>query len=57
MSTCHELKPDEVYECPDCGLQLKVVKECRDVGQDADDCCASNETCTLLCCGKTLIKK
>jgi len=57
MTNCHELKLDEVYECPGCGLELKVVKECKDVGQPADDCCGSDENCTILCCGKELVKK
>jgi hypothetical protein len=57
MTTCHDMKLNEVYECEDCGLQLKVVKECRDVGKDKDSCCGSSETCTLLCCGKELVKK
>jgi hypothetical protein len=57
MTTCHDMKLNEIYVCEDCGLELKVVRECRDVGQDKDECCGSSETCSLLCCGKELVKK
>ena len=57
MKTCHDLRLDQVYECPDCGLQVKVVKECHDVGKPVDECCDSEATCALKCCGKELILK
>jgi hypothetical protein len=57
MNTCHDMKLDEVYECKDCGLELRVVKECRDVGQAKDECCDSEEKCVLLCCGTEMMKK
>ena len=37
-TNCHEMKMGEVYACEDCGLELKVVKECRSCGTPAEDC-------------------
>jgi hypothetical protein len=52
MSSCTEMKIDEVYVCEDCGLELKVVKEC-DSG--AEGACACG--CVLSCCEKPLTRK
>jgi len=44
MSTCGQMKLGQVYVCKECGLELKVVKEC--------DC--SEQACgceTMACCG------
>jgi hypothetical protein len=63
MTNCHEMRNGETYHCPDCGLELQVVKECRDVGKPAEDCgchkedTSSDQACTLTCCGKPLVKK
>jgi hypothetical protein len=47
------MKLGQVYVCEECGLELKVVKECRECGEDAADCdCA--EPCTFSCCGEAL---
>jgi hypothetical protein len=55
MARCEELKMGEVYECPDCGLQVKVVAECT---CDESDCCdADSEDCALTCCGRGLRKQ
>jgi hypothetical protein len=55
MVNCNEMRQDEIYMCKECGLELKVVKECRDVGVPAAECrCAP---CTLVCCGESLVKK
>jgi hypothetical protein len=57
------MKAGELYHCPDCGLVLQVVAECREAGKPAEECgchpgeAASEETCTLTCCGKPLTKK
>jgi predicted SprT family Zn-dependent metalloprotease len=32
MTNCHEMKKGEVYVCSECGLELQVVKECKDSG-------------------------
>jgi len=53
------MKKGEIYICEDCGLELEVVNECRDVGTPAESCgChTESETGDLLCCNKQLIKK
>ncbi len=58
-TSCHDMRIDEVYVCPDCGLELKVVAECKDAGKPASDCgCGDDEGhCALTCCGKPLVKK
>ncbi len=40
---CSEMKLGQVYVCGDCGLELKVVKEC--------DCSEESCTCTDPGCG------
>lgn len=53
MATCHEMRVDQVYVCEGCGLELKVVRECKECGSPAEECrCA--EHCTFECCGKPL---
>jgi hypothetical protein len=54
------MKMDEIYECKGCGLQLKVVAECKDVGKPVADCgChdAKEQECHITCCGHDLVKK
>jgi len=47
---CSEMKLGEVYVCGDCGLELKVVKEC--------DCTEGLCTCDdVACCGGELTLK
>ena len=59
MSNCHEMKKGEIYMCGNCGIELQVVKECKDAGIPAEDCaCHSDgESCTFSCCGQELVKK
>jgi hypothetical protein len=60
MPGCHDLRHGEIYVCSDCGLELQVVKECRDVGKPAAECgCheGHEHACTMTCCGKELVKK
>ena len=44
MATCAQMKKDEIYACPDCGVELQVIKECADEGK-----CAADQ-CKLTCC-------
>jgi hypothetical protein len=57
-TNCHEMKMGQIYVCGECGLELEVVKECRDVGTPAEDCgCHEGgdaEPCVFSCCGHTL---
>ena len=53
MPSCHDMKLGQVYVCEACGLELEVVKECDECGQDAAECeCV--EHCTFSCCGEPL---
>lgn len=55
MTKCHELKKDQIYHCPDCGLELKVIKECKETS--THKCHADDSGCSFKCCGKSLKKK
>jgi hypothetical protein len=44
MATCAQMKKGEIYACPDCGVELQVIKECADEGK-----CAADQ-CKLTCC-------
>lgn len=59
MANCHEMRKGELYVCKDCGLELEVVNECREVGAPPEDCGChpGDESGELLCCGKTLVKR
>lgn len=59
MPNCHEMKNGEVYVCEDCGLELQVLKECKDAGTPAEscDCHTTADPCSMSCCGKELTKK
>ncbi len=59
MPNCHEMKKGEIYVCKDCGLELQVVKECRDAGTPAEECACHKDAgpCTFSCCGDDLSKK
>ena len=59
MPSCHEMREGEVYVCKDCGLELKVVKECRDATEGSLRCsCEESESpCTFSCCGEEMVKK
>jgi hypothetical protein len=46
----------DIFVCPDCGLEIEVIKECKDVGKPVDNCCC-DEHCTFTCCGSVLVKK
>lgn len=53
MTSCHEMRLGQVYVCEDCGLELKVVKECEEVGTPEEDCsCAVHGG--FECCGEPL---
>ena len=52
MPNCHEMKMDQVYVCDGCGLALKVVGECKDCGEPAEECKCG--PCTFVCCDEPL---
>jgi hypothetical protein len=55
MAGCHDMKKNELWTCPDCGLELRVEKECDQAGMPADQC--KHETPCLVCCDKPLVRK
>ncbi len=59
MPGCGDMKQGEVYYCTDCGLELKVMKECREASQgDTCGCDTEAETCCeITCCDKPLVLK
>jgi hypothetical protein len=56
MPSCHEMKKGEIYVCEDCGLEIQVVKECKDCGQE-EAACGCDEDCNFACCGEEMKKK
>jgi len=51
MVKCEELKENDVFVCPDCGLELTVTKACD---------CAEEGACSeegFVCCGAAMQKK
>jgi hypothetical protein len=55
MAHCHEMKQGEVYTCKECGLELEVVKECKEAELPSEECRC--EPCSFVCCGQELVKK
>ena len=53
MPSCHDMKLGQVYVCEECGLELQVVQECDECGEDASEC-SCVEHCTFSCCGEEL---
>lgn len=59
MVQCHEMKKGDIYVCQDCGIELQVVKDCKDAETMAEVCGCKDSSmpCTFSCCGKELVKK
>jgi len=57
MAQCHEMKKGEIYACPECGIALQVVEECKDISKDTCGCDISDLECAFSCCGQELVKK
>lgn len=59
MAGCHDMRKGEIYVCEECGMELQVVNECKDVGTPVAECSCHEEEnpCTIECCGKPLAKK
>lgn len=55
MANYHEMRMGEIYVCEGYGLQLKVVKECKEVGTlPGQYKCAP---CSFVCCVQESRKK
>ena len=48
MATCAQMRKGDIYACPDCDVELQVIKECADEGK-----CAADQ-CKLTCCDKEM---
>ena len=58
MANCHDMKVDEVYTCPDCGIELKVIKTCDNSDTPSEKCgCHDEKDGGFSCCGKPLVLK
>jgi predicted nucleic acid-binding Zn ribbon protein len=59
MPSCHDMRKGDVYVCEECGLELEVIKECKDAGTPAEDCGChpSADPCTFSCCGMEMVKQ
>lgn len=52
MASCHEMKLNDVYVCESCGLELKVVHQCKNFGIDEEK--HDHKTCNFVCCEKEM---
>jgi len=59
MPNCHEMREGDVYTCEECGLELQVIKECKEAGTPAEECACHPDAdpCTFSCCDKNMVKK
>lgn len=58
MPNCTEMKTGEIYACPDCGLELQVVKSCStESGEHSGSCSVEGGGCVLRCCDEELVLK
>ena len=48
MPNCHEMTKGQIYVCEGCGLELQVVKECKEAETPAESCACG--PCTFVCC-------
>ena len=47
------MKLGQIYVCEDCGLELKVVAECKECGATAESC-GCDDHCDFACCGNPM---
>jgi hypothetical protein len=52
MTSCHELKKGHICSCEGCGLELQVIKECKEAGTSEEACSCS--PCSFVCCNEKL---
>jgi hypothetical protein len=55
MAGCQDMKVGQVYECPSCGIELEVKKECTECRDSREFCCA--DPCLFSCCGIPIVLK
>jgi hypothetical protein len=54
MLNCADMKEGDTYTCKECGLEIKIVKECKECSEAA---CSCESGCKFVCCGEELTKK
>jgi hypothetical protein len=55
LTSCSQMKMNQVYYCEDCGIELKVVKECTECGTKVStSACGCTEECSFECCGQPM---
>jgi hypothetical protein len=52
MPTCADMKVGQVYACQDCGIEIKVIKECTNCATDCAD-----DPCSFVCCKQEMVLK
>jgi hypothetical protein len=52
MPTCADMKVGQIYTCKSCGVELQVVKECTECG---DNC--AEDPCGFACCNEDMVLK
>ena len=60
MVTCHDMKEGQIYTCKECGLELKVLSECKECQEESCGCQDPDEKehdCGFSCCGEPLVLK
>ena len=50
MTTCVDMKVGQIYVCPECGVELQVVKAC---GESDHPSCGPQQ-CKLMCCDQEM---
>ena len=55
MVDCSEMKKGDTLVCGDCGLELKVMKECTDCDSPDNTCCSG--PCSFTCCDSEMTLK
>ena len=57
MVGCNDMKMGQIYVCGECGIELKVVKECSECGTSKSSCGCEEEACSFECCGEPMRPK
>lgn len=56
MTSCSDMKMGQTYVCGECGLELRVINECKECGPSPSSsaCGCAAEQCTFECCGQDM---
>ncbi len=65
MTSCDDFKVGQIWHCPGCGLEFKILNTCT-ACEDGDSCGCTDKDhdheheahgCEFRCCGKDLVLK